>query len=180
MPGKRARGGDATPPAAEVARGLHRAAIHLLRSLRRDDVRTGLTGPRASALSVVVFGGPITLGALAAAEQVRPPTMTRLVRALEAQGLLRREIDPHDRRIVRVTATALGKRLLLEGRARRLQRLEGPLARLTKAERACLVEAVALVERVVNDLGPPATPAPVQSPPRKRSRSPAGGRGQAS
>src|SRR5229473_2111765 len=70
---------------------LHSAAIHLLRRLRRQDDASGLTAPRLSALSVIVFSGPLTLGALATAEQVRPPTMTRLVAALEEAGLVVRE-----------------------------------------------------------------------------------------
>src|SRR5919199_1393233 len=81
---------------ARVADRLHSAAVHLLRLLRREDARSGLSAPRLSALSVLVFGGARTLGELAAAEQVRPPTMTRLVRALEAAGLVTREGDPAD------------------------------------------------------------------------------------
>src|SRR4051794_41857953 len=80
-----------------VADQLHSAAIHLLRSLRREDTASGLSAPRLSALSVVVFGGPLTIGALAAAEQVRPPTMTRLVAALQAQGLRARGPGPPPR-----------------------------------------------------------------------------------
>src|SRR3712207_2008290 len=82
-----------------VADRLHSAAIHLLRRLRRADEASGLSGPKLSALSVIVYGGPITLGDLAAAEQVRPPTMTRIVRELEAAGLIRRSADSEDRRI---------------------------------------------------------------------------------
>src|SRR5918999_2994793 len=108
--------GDA---ATELADRLHSAAIHLLRRLRREDARTGLSGPRLSALSVVVFAGPLTLGELAAAEQVRPPTMTRLVRALEARGLVTREPDERDGRVVRLRATAKGRSLMAQGRARR-------------------------------------------------------------
>src|SRR5918999_325999 len=105
--------------AAALADRLHSAAIHLLRRLRRVDATTGLSGPRLSALSVVVFGGPLTLGELAAAEQVKPPTMTRLVRALEARGLVSRETDEHDGRVVRLRATAKGRSLMAQGRARR-------------------------------------------------------------
>jgi DNA-binding MarR family transcriptional regulator len=72
----------------EIADHLHSAAIHLLRKLRKEDEGSGLNAPRLSALSVIVFAGPITLGDLAAAEQVRPPTMTRIVNALEQQGLV--------------------------------------------------------------------------------------------
>jgi hypothetical protein len=67
--------------AEAIADRLHSAAIHLLRRLRREDATSGLSAPRLSALSVIVFGGPLTLGELANAEQVRPPTMTRLVSA---------------------------------------------------------------------------------------------------
>ena len=89
----------------DVADRLHSAAIHLLRRLRKQDRVTGLSGPRASALSVIVFGGPISLGDLAIAEQVRPPTITRLVQGLERQGLVRREQDVNDRRLTRMHAT---------------------------------------------------------------------------
>src|SRR5436190_12806978 len=125
---------DASPPRAtgaeQVAERLHSAAIHLLRRLRREDDASGLTAPRLSALSVIVFGGPLTLGALAAAEQVRPPTMTRIVAALERTGLVARQPDPTDRRQVLLSATAAGRRLLEEGRARRTASLAGRLAAL--------------------------------------------------
>src|SRR5450432_3141636 len=104
-----------SPRTIDLADRLHSAAIHLLRRLRREDDASGVPGPQLSALSVIVFGGPITLGALAAAEQVRPPTITKLVAALEDGGLVMREIDPSDRRITRVTATARGTRLLHDG-----------------------------------------------------------------
>src|SRR3989442_15294067 len=78
------------PPARVIADRLHSAAIHVLRRLRVEDKAIGLSGPRASALSVIVFRGPIAMGALAEAEQVRPPTITRLVASLERVGLVRR------------------------------------------------------------------------------------------
>src|SRR5260370_17043725 len=86
------------PDAAAVANQLHSAAIHLLRRVRLEDDGMGLTAPLASALSVIVFGGPLSLGALATAEQVRPPSITRIVRELEARGLVVREGTPRDRR----------------------------------------------------------------------------------
>src|SRR5437868_15366386 len=114
MPGDSARGKRSAPSdsAADLADRLHSAAIHLLRRLPRQDDASGLPAPQLSALSVIVFGGPVTLGALAAAEQVRPPTITRLVATLEAAGLVERVTDAADRRVVRVTATARGARLL--------------------------------------------------------------------
>jgi len=145
----RGRGSRSTD---ELADRWHSLAIHLLRRLRREDVKAGLTGPRLSALSVIVFGGPITLGELAAAEQVRPPTMTRLVRALEREQLVRREKDPDDGRIVRLRATAKGESLLHEGRARRVRRLAEPLDEITPAERATLRDAAEILARVVTRL----------------------------
>src|SRR6476661_2185296 len=123
MPAKSARGKRAAArpaDAAELADRLHSAAIHLLRRLRREDDASGLPAPQLSALSVIVFGGPITLGALATAEQVRPPTITKVVSTLEKAGLVEREVDTEDRRVVRVRATARGARLLQEGRQRRV------------------------------------------------------------
>src|SRR5436189_5969359 len=93
-----------TPDPRELADQLHSAAIHLLRRLRKEDDASGLSAPRLSALSVVVFGGPVTLGQLARAEQVRPPTMTRIVTGLEGAGLVKRVADDRDRRLTRIAA----------------------------------------------------------------------------
>jgi DNA-binding MarR family transcriptional regulator len=133
----------------ELAQQLHSAAIHLLRRLRRTDDQMGLSGPRASALSVLVFGGPTSLAQLAKAEQVKPPTMARLVDALEAAGLARREADRSDLRAVRIRATAKGRKLLLEGRARRLSQLTEMLEGATAAEQAALADAVRTLQRLL-------------------------------
>src|SRR5213596_571446 len=108
-------------PVRAIADRLHSAAIHLLRRLRVEDKAMGLSGPRTSALSVIVFRGPVTMSALAEAEQVRPPTMTRLVDGLERRGLVRRVSHAADGRVQLVEATAAGKRLLNTGRARRVE-----------------------------------------------------------
>ena len=136
-----------------IASRLHSAAIHLLRRLRATDDATGLSGPAASALSVVVFGGPLTLGALAAAEQVQPPTITRLVRSLEAAGLVRREADHADGRVQRVTATLKGRRILEAGRARRVATITAALDRLPAAELRALEAAVHVLEGIVRTPG---------------------------
>src|SRR4051795_12421660 len=107
----------------EAADRFHSAAIHALRHVRREDPATGLGPARLSALSVLVFGGPRTLGELAAAEQVRPPTMTRVVQALEQEGLVRRERDRRDGRVRRVEASAKGRRVMQRGRERRITNL---------------------------------------------------------
>ncbi len=125
----------------EVADRLHSAAIHLLRRVRRVDAAMGLTPARASVLSVLVFGGPRTLGELAAAEQVSAPTMTRLIAGLEREGLLRRLSDPHDRRIVRVTATPRAATILRRGRQARVRDLAASLESLSPDELASLSRA---------------------------------------
>src|SRR6266478_3924169 len=102
-----------------VADALHSAAIHLLRGVRKEDARTGVGPARLSALSVLVFAGPMRLTELAVIEQVRPPTMTRVIAGLEAAGLVRRRDDADDARAVRLEATARGTALLQEGRRRR-------------------------------------------------------------
>lgn len=137
------------PPVRSVADRLHSAAIHLLRRLRRQDDAMGLTGPRSSALSVLVFGGPVTLGALARAEQVSAPTVTRLIVGMERDRLVRREKDPKDGRVVWLHATAKGARLLHAGRRRRVAALETDLASLAPAERHTLAAATDILERVV-------------------------------
>ncbi|HKQ13380.1 MAG TPA: MarR family transcriptional regulator [Steroidobacteraceae bacterium] len=114
----------------------------------------GLSGPRASALSVLVFGGPTSLAQLAKAEQVKPPTMARLVDALEAAGLARRKVDKSDLRAVRIEATAKGRKLLLEGRARRLRQLTTMLEGTTTAEQAVLADAVSTLQRLLKQSNP--------------------------
>jgi DNA-binding MarR family transcriptional regulator len=133
----------------EMATRLHAASVRMLRMLRRQDEATGLTGPRLSALSVLVFGGPVSLAGLAAAEQVKAPTMSRLVEALVREGLATRDPDPANRRMVRIAATAQGVRLLEAGRRRRVQALTDRLARLADSEQRALARGVELLERVV-------------------------------
>lgn len=136
----------------QTAERLHSAAIHLLRKLRREDESGALNAPRLSALSVIVFAGPITLGGLAAAEQVRPPTMTRIVSALEQQGLVVRKQNTEDGRSVHISATAAGKRLLLEGRRRRIRALVRQIDALAGAEQSLLSEAAHVLAKVVADM----------------------------
>lgn len=137
------------PRAAAVANRLHSAAIHLLRRVRTEDDKMGLTAPLASALSVIVFGGPVSLGALARAEQVRPPTITRVVAQLERRGLVVREADPEDGRVQRLRATAKGRTVLEAGRARRVASLTALIDALAPAELVTLERAAELIERLI-------------------------------
>jgi DNA-binding MarR family transcriptional regulator len=134
----------------EVADRLHSAAIHLLRRVRRTDVETGVSPAQLSALSVLM-SGPKTLGELAAAEQVRPPTITRLASELERLGLARREADATDGRIARLRSTAKGSAILRRGRELRIAELERRLRALDKTELRTLDEAAVIIERIVKE-----------------------------
>lgn len=133
----------------EAADRFHSAAIHALRHVRREDPATGLSAARLSALSVLVYGGARTLGELAAAEQVRPATMTRIVQFLEQDGYVRREPDPADGRVVRLRATPKGRRVMQQGRERRVGNLAALLGRLSAADVTKIHEAAELVEEAL-------------------------------
>jgi DNA-binding MarR family transcriptional regulator len=130
----------------EVADRLHSAAIHLLRRVRQVD-QAGRLGPaRLSALSVVVFAGPVTLGQLAEAEQVTPATISRLVKGLEHARLVTRRSDPGDGRVTWLEPTAKGKELLFEGRRRRVAYLRALMEPLAESQVALLSEAAEVIE----------------------------------
>lgn len=133
----------------ELADRLHSAAIHLLRKLRREDAASGLNAPRLSALSVIVFAGPVALGDLAAAEQVKPPTMTRIVDALAQRGLVEKKKNTQDARSTLIHATAAGKKLLMQGRERRVRALAEQIAGLGGADRVVLERAAEILRRVI-------------------------------
>ena len=140
----------------ETANALHSAALRLLRVARSADVSMDLDGPRASALSVLVFAGPLPIGRLAAAEQVSPPAITKTVAALEAAGLVERLSSPTDRRVVVVRATPKGRGLLERGRAARVRVVADLIAGLTEHDRRTLRRAAAVIDsavRITNSLG---------------------------
>ena len=134
----------------ETADRLHSAAIHLLRRVRRTDALTGVPAAQLSALSVLM-GGPRTLGELASAEQVRPPTMSKLVSEMERAALVRRAGDTDDARVVRVEMTAKGRRLLAKGRELRIADIERRIRRLPPGDAGTVAEAVGIVERMLRD-----------------------------
>jgi DNA-binding MarR family transcriptional regulator len=136
---------------AAVADRLHSAAIRLLRRVRKQDAASGEGPARLSALSVLVFGGPMTMGKLAEAEQVKPPTMSRIVTGLERRRLAERMPDSQDGRQVRIRATPRGMRLLQKGRRRRIEYLARHLNKLTTQEMTTLVEAADVLEEILRD-----------------------------
>ena len=139
--------------APEVADRLHSAAIHLLRRVRTEDDASGLTAPRLSALSVLVFVGGRTCSRAASA-----PTMSAIVAELVSAGLVAREPDRDDRRVVRLRATAEGERLMHEGRRRRTAWLAARLADLPSDELATLDAAADLIEALRATAPPPRRP----------------------
>jgi DNA-binding MarR family transcriptional regulator len=139
------------PRATEIADRLHSAAIHLLRRLRVRDRESGIGPAQLSALSVLVFGGPRSLGELADAEQVRPPTMSRIVASLQRARLVRRDATEDGRR-VRLAATAKGTKILSEGRRRRVESMAKALASLPEKEMLQLGEFTHLLQQIIRNL----------------------------
>ena len=142
-----------TASVERAADRIHSAAIHLLRRVRVSDVETGLSPARLSILSVLVFGGPRSLTELAAAERVRLPTMSALVRGLEADGFVRRQADPDDGRVVCIHATAKGRRILQRGRERRIDNVVELLRTLPPDDVRTVAEAAEILERALSGRG---------------------------
>ena len=138
----------------QVADRLHYAAIHLLRRARRTDPLTGVSPAQLSALSVLM-SGPKTLGDLAAAEQVRPPTMSRLVSEMERAGVARKTTDRDDARVIRVHATPKGLRALSRGRSMRIEAIELLLRELDPADLATVDRAVGTIEKLLGQRAAP-------------------------
>jgi DNA-binding MarR family transcriptional regulator len=136
-----------------VADRLHSAAIHLLRRVRKQDIATGEGPARLSALSVLVFGGPKNLKELAAAEQVKPPTMSRIVSGLARSRLVEITEDPEDARRLHIVATPKGTRLLQKGREMRIAYLASQLERLTPDELSQLGDTVEILSRLLQNWG---------------------------
>jgi DNA-binding MarR family transcriptional regulator len=136
----------------ETARQVNSGAIHVLRALRRVDRDAELPSARLSALSVLVFGGPCSMGQLAAAEDVAGPTMTRIVDGLEASGLVRRRVQPGPGRPVEVSPTAKGERLMRRAAGRRLDAVVAAMQQLSVADQRRLAAAGPVLERLAERL----------------------------
>ena len=137
-------------PAEHLAERLRLTVTRLARRLRQQgDV--GASPTQLSALATVGRAGPITLGDLAAAERVQPPTITAAVSRLEAEHLVLRQHDPSDRRVIRVEITTAGRRLLARTRSRKTAYLDRRLRALTPSERETLAAAVPILDRVLEE-----------------------------
>ena len=132
----------------ELADGLHSTAIYLLRQLRVEDRSSGVGPAQLSALSVLVFGGSMSLKQLATIEQVKPPTMVRIVQGLVEQRLATSRADRDDARKVRISATARGRALMQRARLRRVEALARMLCEKSQAERAEIAAAVNILRNL--------------------------------
>jgi DNA-binding MarR family transcriptional regulator len=139
---------------SEVAEQVHSAAIRLLRRLRTADTESALSAPKLSALSILAFAGPRTLSQLAQAEQVRAPTMSKLVADLVAEGLASKRADGADARVVHVHLTAKGREAMEKARARRLALLRAQFEAYSGDELEVLAKAATLMRRAAEAKSP--------------------------
>lgn len=137
----------------DLADRLHSAAIHLLRRLRIQDLASGVGPAKLSALSVLVFSGrPLTLAELASAEQIKNPTMSRLITAMERDHLVRIEPAKNDARSILISPTARGKALLLAGKKRRVDSLAKALASCSKHDLDALEASLGMLREIIRPL----------------------------
>jgi DNA-binding MarR family transcriptional regulator len=143
--------GSAPPAvtAGDLAERLRLAVTRLARRLRQEG-DTDASPTQLSALATIERHGPITLGELATAERIQPPTVTAAIDRLETQGLVRRHVDDADRRVTRVAVTADGRKLLARQRSRKTAYLARRLRALTPDEHATLDAAAAILDRVLD------------------------------
>jgi DNA-binding MarR family transcriptional regulator len=136
---------------ADTAPRLRLVVARIARQLRQHvDSGNDLSTTLVSALATVNREGPLTLGQLATAERVQPPSMTRVVGTLEGRGLVARTVDAHDRRVARVSITAEGRRLLHRSRTRKNALLAQRLRTLSPAELAVVEAALPILERLAD------------------------------
>lgn len=128
-----------------AANAVHSLAIHLLRRARAADRATGLSPERLSLLSVVAYAGPVRVGALAEAEGVTPPAISRIVKSLESDGFVTRIRAPEDAREVLVAATAKGRKLMENGRRRRIELIAAEFRELSPRELSTVTQAATIL-----------------------------------
>jgi DNA-binding MarR family transcriptional regulator len=132
----------------DLADGLHSTAIHLLRQVRVEDRASGIGPAQLSALSVLVFGGSKSLKQLAEIEQVKPPTMVRIVQGLVEQRLATTRADKDDARKLQISSTSRGRAAMQRARTRRVEALAQLLSEKSGEERAEIAKAVAILRNL--------------------------------
>lgn len=140
-----------------LATELHRGALRLTRQLRATRAPGAMSGSKLLVLGILLQDAVETAADLAARLNVQPQTLTRPLAALEADGLVRRDADPADRRRHRIRITEAGAKALDADMRERRQRLAAALERtLTPAERDVLRIAAGLIGRVTDAVTPAA------------------------
>jgi DNA-binding MarR family transcriptional regulator len=132
---------------SETAGRLRISIARLARVLRRQNVDS-LGATLDAALATIDREGPLTLGELAAIEQIAPPSVTRIAAKLEVAGYVVRRFDGRDRRVCRVELTAEGRRQVADNRSRRHAWLAGQLEQLSPEELAALVGALDVLDHL--------------------------------
>lgn len=135
---------EIAPLANELRLAIHR----LTRRMRQQHSASDLTLTQVSALAIIWREGPLTAGELAAKEQVRPPSITRVVDSLESQGMVQRKESPTDGRQVLVEITPAGAGRMEEYVKAREAWLAQQLATLTAKERELLSKAVVVLNEL--------------------------------
>lgn len=131
-----------------LANRLRLAVVRLNRRLRAQSTDRAVTLTQLAALSCLHKCGPLTPGELAAKERVQPPSMTRVIAALEARGLVSRRPHPSDGRQAIVAVTQEGVAYLNAEAAARERWLDQRLTELTDDERELLARCVELIDRM--------------------------------
>lgn len=147
----RPRDESRTDADTELASSLRQSTLRLSRRLRAQRADMSVTVTQLMALGTLLKHGPMSAGALAAHERVQPPSMTKILAALEEHGLAQRRQDPSDRRQIIVQATPAGEALLAQERMMREVWLAQRLATLTADERRLLAKATPLLQRLAEE-----------------------------
>ncbi|WP_320671319.1 MarR family winged helix-turn-helix transcriptional regulator [Patulibacter defluvii] len=145
---------------AELAAHLRITIARAARRLRQtsDPDHPDLGPTLGAALATIARHGPLTPSELAERERIRRPSATRIVAKLEQHGYLVRHSDPEDGRSCRVAITDAGQAHLAEVRSRKTAFLARRVERLSAADRQTLERAATLIEQLLDDDGPAATP----------------------
>ena len=142
-----------TAPVTETAAALRLAVGRLARRMRQES-STGLSLTQLGILNTLDRTGRATLGDLAAAERVAPPTITKAVATLEAAGLVEKVTDDADRRVQWARLTPTGRREVQRTRSRREAWLAARLATLDEEELSRLAQLLPLLEAITGEDNP--------------------------
>src|SRR6478752_995423 len=135
----------------EAVAAVRGAVLRLGRRLRYQTLGDAdLSATELAVLGRIGRCGPMAPSALARAEHVKPPSMTKVIEGLEERGLVRRDPHPTDRRQCLISRTDDGEAFVLETRRRRTTWLAQEMGELSADERAALLAAGPLLDRLAD------------------------------